>query len=234
MPPTREEIQFKPGHTPTPPHMADAISTSREGQDDDDENDADRAQDKSYYDKLGRELTVFCLSARAYMKLTGKLSQDPAILGFDTDLFDGKISIPPARRRSARLARKGQWTDVIPICDTSGRPVTVFGPLEDIRSLSSPDQRNMVMPPAAQMANINGMVKADVAAQQGRLVNSEPNEADGPLPLSERRNTVQSMRVILEALESLELPLEDVTAVLHILPDHLVVKSRSSSNSLTS
>ncbi|OIW33218.1 hypothetical protein CONLIGDRAFT_695670 [Coniochaeta ligniaria NRRL 30616] len=54
-------------------------------QDDDDEDDADLVQDRSYYDELGRRLPVFCVSARAYMKLTGKLSQDKEVPGFDTE-----------------------------------------------------------------------------------------------------------------------------------------------------
>lgn len=41
------------------------------------------------------------------MKLTGKLSQDPAILGFDTGLFDGKVSITTRSSKVGQIGTEG-------------------------------------------------------------------------------------------------------------------------------
>jgi hypothetical protein len=56
----------------------------------DDEGQIDDLQDPGYYDELARKLPVFCVSARAYLKLTGKLPHDEWVRGFD-NVWDTEI-----------------------------------------------------------------------------------------------------------------------------------------------
>lgn len=51
----------------------------------DDKDDVDLVQNVNKHDTLAQDLPVFCVSARAYMKLTGKLSEDETVRGFETD-----------------------------------------------------------------------------------------------------------------------------------------------------
>lgn len=52
---------------------------------DEGDDDLDLSQDASYYDNLVHKLPVFCVSSRAYLKLTGKLPEDEAVRGFETE-----------------------------------------------------------------------------------------------------------------------------------------------------
>lgn len=49
-----------------------------------DEDSFDPTQNQRDYTEVSRQLQVFCVSSRAYLKLSGKLKDDEAVLGFDT------------------------------------------------------------------------------------------------------------------------------------------------------
>lgn len=48
------------------------------------EEDIDVSPDAASCDEMARKLPVFCVSSRAYLKLTGKLTEDEAVRGFET------------------------------------------------------------------------------------------------------------------------------------------------------
>lgn len=67
----------------------------------DDNDDVDLVQSVNNHDTLARDLPVFCVSARAYMKLTGKFSEDEAVRGFET-VWD--TDIPDLQQHALAIA----------------------------------------------------------------------------------------------------------------------------------
>ncbi|KAB5570663.1 hypothetical protein GE09DRAFT_715764 [Coniochaeta sp. 2T2.1] len=66
-----------------------------------DEDNFDPSQDQRDYGELARQLQVFCLSSRAYLKLSGKLKQDEVVSGFE-NLDDTEV--PLLQQRARELA----------------------------------------------------------------------------------------------------------------------------------
>ncbi|KAB5558061.1 hypothetical protein GE09DRAFT_1221199 [Coniochaeta sp. 2T2.1] len=63
-----------------------------------DEDNFDPSQDQRDYGELARQLQVFCISSRAYLKLSGKLKQDEVVSGFD-NLDDTEVPLLQQRAR---------------------------------------------------------------------------------------------------------------------------------------
>lgn len=66
-----------------------------------DEENFDLSQDQRDYGGLARELRVFCVSSRAYLKLCGKLKDDEVVTGFETKI---DTEIPGLQNLATELA----------------------------------------------------------------------------------------------------------------------------------